>query len=406
MSTLETSPKLFAIKMIKIGDLHNQEIEHMENELMIVQQLKHKNIVKLCDLKRSSKNFYIIFKYYDAGNLQEYLINNKFKEPQIRAITKQLVEALNALYQIPATHRNLKLSKVLLHHNTGGEDNTFKVRLGGFKYSQLEDESPYKGNYENAAPEVFHNKPYARCSDIWSFGSMVYEMFTGNKLCGRINRSVTEGEIVEYKFIIKSMPSMEAMKFILRSTDWDVNKRITWEEVITDPFFTNTNTTAFDVNKLPKEYRVRTTRKYVIVTHKKNFKFNIIPSLQLGTTIDEENTTQYIPTINIEEAKEECEIKEGIEDESLIAKEMADDDSECNINNPFLITDEDKGREANIEVSTIDKTKVDDSEFEIIYINSYLDQVHTSKDEVMKVAKGDFGISIDQELNINDYYFR
>lgn len=281
VATSASSHKFFAIKMIKKEE---ESIRYTENELAVLQQLSHKNIVKVQDIKKSSKHFYIIFKLYDGGTLADHLKarGNKLEEGEVRAIAKQLADALNALYQLPATHRNLKLSKVFLHNKSKPSANSLAVKLGGFKHSQIENQanSLYEGDYLNVSPEVLYSRTYTRSSDIWSFGSMIYEMLTGHRLCGSLYKSAphSNSEMAEYRFSVKGTPSMEAIRLILRATEWNWKQRISWEELVGDPFFAGGNVTEFAASKVPKQYCVKVTRKHVIITPKKECSLNSIDS--------------------------------------------------------------------------------------------------------------------------------
>eukprot|EP00826_Nyctotherus_ovalis_P042416 TRINITY_DN4359_c0_g6_i2.p1 TRINITY_DN4359_c0_g6~~TRINITY_DN4359_c0_g6_i2.p1 ORF type:complete len:325 (+),score=62.59 TRINITY_DN4359_c0_g6_i2:133-1107(+) len=107
---------------------------------------------------------------------------------------------------------------------------------------------------------------------------MIYEMLTGHKLCGSLYKSAphSSSETIEYRFNAKRIPSMEAIRLILRTTEWDWSKRIQWEEVVGDPFFASESMTEFAASKVPKEYRVKVTRKHVIITPKKECSLNSI----------------------------------------------------------------------------------------------------------------------------------
>ena len=45
----------------------------MENELVIIEQIRHPNIVRIFELMEDSNNYYIVTEYIQDGNLLQFL---------------------------------------------------------------------------------------------------------------------------------------------------------------------------------------------------------------------------------------------------------------------------------------------------------------------------------------------
>jgi len=70
----ETSVQL-AIKIVsrgiiqKFGGNFDKMRKYLENELNILKEINHKNIVQLKDFSQTINNFYLIFEFCDGGDL-------------------------------------------------------------------------------------------------------------------------------------------------------------------------------------------------------------------------------------------------------------------------------------------------------------------------------------------------
>lgn len=85
-----------------------------------------------------------------------------------------MVRGLKALHDLKIVHRDIKCANLFLAKDgrlTLGDLNVSKVSKGGMMHTQTG--TPYY-----ASPEVWKDKPYDYRSDIWSLGTVLYEMVT------------------------------------------------------------------------------------------------------------------------------------------------------------------------------------------------------------------------------------
>jgi len=200
---LNDHTELYAIKMItkKIliynmrKTLSKKMYKRLEREIEILQMLNHENIVKLKDLMVTDNHYYLIFEYCNGGDLTKYCNNKdgKLDEHTARHIIRQVVEGLNELYNNKAIHRDIKRNNIFLHHPTKNLMSP-TIKLGDFGFArlitQMKDSEPSMGELTrvmsivgtplNMAPELLHDKEYSLKADIWSLGTVLYEI-----LCGR-----------------------------------------------------------------------------------------------------------------------------------------------------------------------------------------------------------------------------
>lgn len=67
--------------MISKSHLRDDNQELIDKEISILLKLKHKNIIRLVDFKKTSNNWYLIFEFCELGDLEQYMkekFNGKF----------------------------------------------------------------------------------------------------------------------------------------------------------------------------------------------------------------------------------------------------------------------------------------------------------------------------------------
>lgn len=96
----------------------------------------------------------------------------KFPEKEIWGYFIQMCRGIKALHDLKICHRDLKCANVFLTKEKTlkiGDLNVSKVAKRGLMHTQTG--TPYY-----ASPEVWKDKPYDQKSDIWSLGTVLYEM--------------------------------------------------------------------------------------------------------------------------------------------------------------------------------------------------------------------------------------
>jgi len=81
-----------AVKVVdqaKIVERGPKQQEYLDNELRILQQLVHPNIVKFYELKRTAKSFYFVFEACMGGDLKSLLAQRRrLPELEVQVIFK------------------------------------------------------------------------------------------------------------------------------------------------------------------------------------------------------------------------------------------------------------------------------------------------------------------------------
>ena len=244
LTVLENNPELLATKVIdKSGINDKKTLEYLDKEREIMTELKeskHPNIIRLDECIFFENRYCFVMEYCNGGTLSDVLKNymKKYRKPFtleiIQNFMRQIVEGLKLIHSKNIIHRDLKLSNILVHF----KNNSRKTEMIGFnelnyndflnstikiidfglsKKLQYPDELAKSGvgtpfhmdpkilkkfqeqyaKRSNGTP--FNNDPliikkyqkagvyendlgYSKEVDIWSLGTICYQMLTGDPL--------------------------------------------------------------------------------------------------------------------------------------------------------------------------------------------------------------------------------
>ncbi|CAD8066727.1 unnamed protein product [Paramecium primaurelia] len=167
--------RLYVIKRIKIRDMSQKDRENTENEVRLLQKLRHPNIVAYKDSYLDREQYLnIVMIHCEGGDIYQKIRNKKsFPESQILDWFAQMTLALCYLHEQKILHRDMKTQNIFLKNG--------RVRLGDFGIAKVLDSTRDLANTcigtpYYMSPELFKYKPYSYKSDVWALGCCLYEM--------------------------------------------------------------------------------------------------------------------------------------------------------------------------------------------------------------------------------------
>jgi len=176
-----------ALKVSKV----KPELENvrLRKEVEMVNRLpEHPNIAfyEVCYTFREMSGEYDfgILQYYEEGNLGQLLLNNTLTFVQKQSILTQVLEGIDFLHQNGVVHRDLKPQNILIARR----GNEFIPKITDFGISKKLDagiNSVFSnsitgaGTLAYASPEQLRQHEISKNTDLWSFGVIAFQTFTG-----------------------------------------------------------------------------------------------------------------------------------------------------------------------------------------------------------------------------------
>jgi serine/threonine protein kinase len=103
-----------AIKQVRLSDLPKSELNVIMQEIDLLKNLNHANIVKYQGFVKTADNLYIILEYCENGSLHSICKNfGKFPENLVSLYTSQVLQGLLFLHEQGVIHRDIKGANIL-----------------------------------------------------------------------------------------------------------------------------------------------------------------------------------------------------------------------------------------------------------------------------------------------------
>uniref|UniRef100_A0A668AIG1 Fibroblast growth factor receptor n=1 Tax=Myripristis murdjan TaxID=586833 RepID=A0A668AIG1_9TELE len=184
-----------AVKMLK-SDATEKDLSDLISEMEMMKIIgKHKNIINLLGACTQDGPLYVIVEYASKGNLREYLRVRRppgmeycYNPDQVPVENMSIKDLVSCAYQVArgmeylaskkCIHRDLAARNVLVT-----EDNVMKIADFGLA-RDIHHIDYYKKTTNGRlpvkwmAPEALFDRIYTHQSDVWSFGVLLWEIFT------------------------------------------------------------------------------------------------------------------------------------------------------------------------------------------------------------------------------------
>ena len=114
LTSKEGDTKKYATKTIQRDKVEGTKVmNYLKNEINILQHLKHPNIVKFEDVKKSKKHFFIVLELCNGGELSKALEKYKqkfgkpFSEEIVQHLMRQIINAFQYIHNKGIIHKDI-----------------------------------------------------------------------------------------------------------------------------------------------------------------------------------------------------------------------------------------------------------------------------------------------------------
>ena len=249
--------EFYATKIIKKIIADSAKVKkYFHNEINILKEIEHKNIMRLIEIKQNSENYNLIWELCNGGSLPQcvnkYLkmYNKTFSEEIIQYLMKQIIEALKYLHGKHIMHRDLKLDNILVNFKDENDKSVLnmygaEVKIIDFGFAAHVDKKQDLHKSVLGSPMYMDPKllkKYTRTSniditgydesiDIWSLGNIFYEMLTGKLAFDTNDIKILEQKIDTGFYSLPTTSYKEVVGFLIGMFQYDSEKRLTAEEL-------------------------------------------------------------------------------------------------------------------------------------------------------------------------------
>ena len=246
----------------KISKQHADQPSHakyLRNELSILKNLRHhRNIVKLIDFKETYNNYYIVMELCNGGSLKDCLkkyqkkTGKPFTEEIVQYLMRQIIDVMKYVHSLGIIHRDLKLDNILVKFNNDSDKNnlnmmkaTIKIIDFGCATYMNDSNLVYStlGTPINMAPTVVNkmnynqmgintgNIGYNQKADIWSLGTICYEMLIGQPVFNAKSLEELVYKVQNGTYKVPTYLSKEVISFLNGMLQINSENRLNCEEL-------------------------------------------------------------------------------------------------------------------------------------------------------------------------------
>lgn len=226
-----------ALKVLPPGLTGDPErVDRFVREAKAASALNHRNIITIFDIDRVDGIDCIAMEYVEGRTLQEIIAAGELAVADSLNVALQIVHALAAAHKAGIVHRDIKPANIMIAGSPAGP---FQVKVLDFGLAKLSEPAPSGdalsagaardpiiGTVAYMSPEQAEGRPVDARSDLFSFGSVLYEMLSGRRAFpGESNLAILSAVLNENPAPLPGIPA-NLRGLVARCLQKDPNLRI------------------------------------------------------------------------------------------------------------------------------------------------------------------------------------
>jgi len=259
----DNSRKLATKKLERSKIEGTEAMKYLKNEILILQKLNHPNIVKYESIKKTKKHFYLVMEFCNGGELSKALENYQekygkpFSQEIVQHLMRQIIDAFKYIHEQKVVHRDIKLDNILINFESEKDKEDLnmlkaKVKIIDFGFACFVNKSGLLfstlGSPINMDPIILkklnsnskkaRQLGYDQKADIWSLGTICYEMLIGRSAFDADDMEELVEKIEDGTYTVPTNLFKEVISFINGMLQYESSQRLTCEELSKHPFLT------------------------------------------------------------------------------------------------------------------------------------------------------------------------
>ncbi|CAJ0589943.1 unnamed protein product [Cylicocyclus nassatus] len=196
---------IVAVKTLTLTSVLTRElIREIMKEARTMRDLHHPNVVSMIGVVLVDHPLYILLEYVSGGALDVYLRRKRAKitKSERLSMADNVAQGMEYIHKSNVIHRDLAARNCLYDRNNTVKISDFGLSRNGTTYRM---KTAQKMPIKWMAPESITTYTFTQKTDVYTFGVLIYEIFSGTGPYEDLRNSVVKKMIVEGK--VNQFPS-------------------------------------------------------------------------------------------------------------------------------------------------------------------------------------------------------